>query len=197
MGTLHRLISSAAVMLNAANDQVGSVNPFPVTNLYAKDFFLIGKMGLCPGRAKTKNSHSPVFAGGTAVFCSVGKSGLQRQSYGDLQGVAIGPGMDFPIVGGCDGFGHGQADSIPTGAGVAGGVRAVEPFEQPGQLPGGDRCRRCIAHGEQQRFALLFHREGDRAAGGGVFQGIVQQDVHQLLNRLFVPFQRKHGLYIA
>lgn len=60
MGTLHRLISSAAVMLNAANDQVGSVNHFPVTNLYAKDlFFLLAKWACAREGRKPKTATPP------------------------------------------------------------------------------------------------------------------------------------------
>ena len=49
----------------------------------------------------------------------------------NLQSFSIfGYRPDFPAMGHDDGFCHGEADSISSGGGIAGGICPVEPVEQ-------------------------------------------------------------------
>ena len=90
-----------------------------------------------------------------------------------------------------DAAGDGQADAEAAGA-AAGGVGPIEAVKQLAwvQLRGGVAP---VGGGEHHPPAALGQGEGDGRAGQGVFDGVVQEDGHQLPQGVFVPGVDKAG----
>ena len=65
--------------------------------------------------------------------------------------------------------------------GLAGGVAAIEPLEDLRQLLRGD-ARPRVGQGQGAAAGLALHADGDGAALGGVLDGIVAQDAHDLFD---------------
>src|SRR5947208_731445 len=69
-------------------------------------------------------------------------------------------------------------------------IRPVKPLENPGQIIGAN-SNPLVGNGESHRSLDRLSAEEDGAAGFGIFNGIIEEVVDQLLNPRFVGLERR------
>ena len=94
-----------------------------------------------------------------------------------------------------DRLGDRKSEPEPAGFGIARGVGAIEPVEQP-VVVSLFEIRRGVGHGKQDLSAGFFQRQRDAAALRRILHGVVQQDRNELADRFFVAVQGKHRLNV-
>ena len=88
-------------------------------------------------------------------------------------GRANGP--DAALVGGSDALRDGQAQPVSAGGGIVGGVGAVKPVEQMGQMLLFHRLLGGIFHRQAYKTASLFQPHRNIPAGWRIFDGVIKQ----------------------
>lgn len=145
------------------------------------DLFHRNARSLSPGQCKSRKTLRAAFPGSSISYCAA-----RRGSRFFRPPTRRGYRPYAPRR--CFWRWKGRCEAACTAARRIGAVKAVEELVQL------LRCQRRPAdvHGGQQHaFFRFFQRKGDSRTLGGVFHHIVQQNRHQLPNRIFVAGKRQ------
>ena len=103
--------------------------------------------------------------------------------------------VNASIVGGNDGLGNGQANSVASGSGISGGIGAVEPLKQDVRISLRQRKAGSVDYRQLQLPGMLLQGQLDTAAFRGILQRIIQQNADELpvgeLNSKFERFRER------
>ena len=94
-------------------------------------------------------------------------------------------------MGGCNDPSDGQTEPVAALLGFARFVAAVKTVENFSQILGGD-ARTRVLYAQDAGVSVVLHAQRNASALGRIFDGIVQQDPHQLLHHALVPVN--HGV---
>lgn len=106
-------------------------------------------------------------------------------------------GGEFCFVGLGDGLGDGEADAVAAALAGAGGVGAVEAFEEAVEVAGGDIVAAVGDLKQGAAAAAAFEAEGDGAGFGGVFDGVVGEDGESWPNGFFTGHSSRRSGWIS
>lgn len=130
---------------------------------------------------------------GTILLYAFSFSKAHRKADGVLVFAA---GGEFGFVGLGDGLGDGEAYAVAAALAGAGGVGAIEAFEEAVEVAGGDIVAAVGDLEQGAAAAAAFEAEGDGAGFGGVFDGVIGEDGDELANGFFTAIEQEIGLDI-